>query len=73
MKVWFVFISLNIRWCKRNYYCLFAFLPYGISFLVFTPEKDCAWSVRRIMNNYMMMVYIFLMLEAIREAKSIDS
>ncbi|XP_058798496.1 uncharacterized protein LOC131668398 [Phymastichus coffea] len=57
-------------WIKNNKLCFWAHLPYGMSFLLLTPEKHYAWSVNRTVNNYMMMVHVFLMLEAIRDAQS---
>lgn len=35
------------------------------------PERRLAWSVKRIINNYLMVAYTCLMLEAIAEARAV--
>ncbi|XP_011496082.1 PREDICTED: uncharacterized protein LOC105360779 [Ceratosolen solmsi marchali] len=62
----------TLGWKYGNNYWLLAYLPYCITFLVLTPEKDFPWSVEQIINNYMMIAHIFLMLDAVREARSIN-
>ncbi|OXU28915.1 hypothetical protein TSAR_006804 [Trichomalopsis sarcophagae] len=74
---WYHFLWMlaggSFGWIKGNKYCFWAYLPYLISFLLLAPEKDLAWSVRRVVNNYMMMAHVFLMLEAVREGRSLQA
>lgn len=72
---WFSLLNelWNCRWVKKNDYCFYAYLPYAMSFLVLEPEKDRAWSTRRVVNNYMMIAHTILMLEAIRKARDIPT
>ncbi|XP_063977265.1 uncharacterized protein LOC135162571 [Diachasmimorpha longicaudata] len=64
---WLGILSSSIfGWVVKNNYARLATIPYIISNVIYRPEGFYhGWSIRNCLMNYMMLVYIILMTEAI--------